>query len=239
MTPAELRERRKALSLSQGECARRAGTASRTWQRWEAGDQDIPAWTDLFLAALEHEAREITETTMSYYLSAYSIDTPVLDRVVFDSLDDCLAWVERHVAAPRDPAHGGSLPWAAEVAGGRVTWLRLQIPDISATWRDLNLDWRAPAITTLQIESHARATGAFAEEVMEGNRPQAPRTRPAEAATILDRLAPLPTLDEAERALTTARDDTTWCTAYNLILAFDRDRAKRLENNHPRALASR
>ena len=55
-TPAELRERRKALSLSQGDCAILSGVASRTWQRWEAGDQDIPLWTDPFLRCLEYEA---------------------------------------------------------------------------------------------------------------------------------------------------------------------------------------
>lgn len=62
-TPAELRERRKALSLSQGECARIAGVASRTWQRWEAGDQDIPLWTDMFLRGLEAEAELIPAPT--------------------------------------------------------------------------------------------------------------------------------------------------------------------------------
>jgi len=53
--PSELRERRKALSLSQGQCARIAGVTTRSWQRWEAGDQDIPLWTDMFLRGLEAE----------------------------------------------------------------------------------------------------------------------------------------------------------------------------------------
>ncbi|MBK8246255.1 MAG: helix-turn-helix domain-containing protein [Gemmatimonadetes bacterium] len=55
-TPADLRERRKALSLSQGACARIAGVTTRSWQRWEAGDQDIPPWTDMFMRGLECEA---------------------------------------------------------------------------------------------------------------------------------------------------------------------------------------
>jgi predicted transcriptional regulator len=56
LTPAELRERRKALSLSQGEGARRAGVNLRTWQRWEAEELDIPLWMDLFLKGMEYEA---------------------------------------------------------------------------------------------------------------------------------------------------------------------------------------
>ena len=52
-TPSELRERRKALSLSQGECARIAGVTTRSWQRWEAGQQDIPLWTGPFLRGIE------------------------------------------------------------------------------------------------------------------------------------------------------------------------------------------
>ena len=53
LTPAELRERRKALSLSQGEVCRIAGVTTRSWQRWEKGTQDIPAWMGMFLRGLE------------------------------------------------------------------------------------------------------------------------------------------------------------------------------------------
>lgn len=56
LTPSDLRERRRALSLSQGDCARLAGSATRTWQRWETGEQDIPLWIELFLRCLEYEA---------------------------------------------------------------------------------------------------------------------------------------------------------------------------------------
>jgi len=52
-TPSGLRERRKALSLSQSECARRAGVTARSWQRWEKGQQDIPAWMEMFLRGIE------------------------------------------------------------------------------------------------------------------------------------------------------------------------------------------
>lgn len=51
-----------ALSLSQGQCARIAGVTTRSWQRWEAGTQDVPPWTDMFLRGLEAEAKGVDTT---------------------------------------------------------------------------------------------------------------------------------------------------------------------------------
>lgn len=56
LTPSELRERRRALSLSQGQLARSFGVGERTVSRWETGALDIPVHVDLSLRCLEYEA---------------------------------------------------------------------------------------------------------------------------------------------------------------------------------------
>lgn len=42
MTGAELKELRKTLGLSLAQAAKQVEVSSRTWARWEAGDQSIP-----------------------------------------------------------------------------------------------------------------------------------------------------------------------------------------------------
>jgi DNA-binding transcriptional regulator YiaG len=58
MTPQQLKERRKALGLSQAEFARAVGVSSDvTVRRWEAGSRDIPGAVSVIL----HLAREFPD----------------------------------------------------------------------------------------------------------------------------------------------------------------------------------
>lgn len=43
MTGAELKKLRKKLGLSLAQASRQVEVSARTWARWEAGGQDIPA----------------------------------------------------------------------------------------------------------------------------------------------------------------------------------------------------
>lgn len=54
MTPAELRERRKALNLSQAALAAAIGVPLRSLQNWEIGHRGIPRFT------AEHLDRELS-----------------------------------------------------------------------------------------------------------------------------------------------------------------------------------
>jgi transcriptional regulator with XRE-family HTH domain len=56
ITPQELQERRKALSLSQAKLAMLLGVDVMTVSRWERGVREIPPYLSLTLEALEYRA---------------------------------------------------------------------------------------------------------------------------------------------------------------------------------------
>lgn len=58
MTSDELRERRKALNLTQEQLARRLGMTLNSVSRWEGGKVSIPALLDLALKQLESEIQK-------------------------------------------------------------------------------------------------------------------------------------------------------------------------------------
>jgi len=53
MTPAELKETRESLRLSQVDLARALGVAANTVNRWEAGSRSIPPYLSLALTGIE------------------------------------------------------------------------------------------------------------------------------------------------------------------------------------------
>lgn len=58
MTGEELKALRNKLGLSVTKASRQVEVSARTWQRWEAGDQDIPAGAvKLFLLLNEEKAK--------------------------------------------------------------------------------------------------------------------------------------------------------------------------------------
>jgi transcriptional regulator with XRE-family HTH domain len=58
VTPAELRERRVALGLSQTELAELLGVTQNTVSRWEVGAHAIPLYLVLALERIEQRAAE-------------------------------------------------------------------------------------------------------------------------------------------------------------------------------------
>lgn len=57
MTGAELRERRKALNLSQVEMAEALGISGNTVARWERDEIGIPPYLDLALSTIERQSK--------------------------------------------------------------------------------------------------------------------------------------------------------------------------------------
>lgn len=53
MTPADLKQTRESLHISQAELARQLGVAANTVNRWEAGTRAIPPYLPLALAGIE------------------------------------------------------------------------------------------------------------------------------------------------------------------------------------------
>jgi hypothetical protein len=104
---------------------------------------------------------------MTYFLTTYAGAAPVLARVPFDGLDAVLTWVERHVAAPANPYV--ALPYTAEVRGGRIDAMKLDLAAISAEWMTRNVDRKDAAVTLVLIESDTAAAEAMAEEAAERN----------------------------------------------------------------------
>lgn len=52
MTPAEIREKRKALGLTQGRAARLFHVGDRTWRRWEGGTLPMDETAERLLAVV-------------------------------------------------------------------------------------------------------------------------------------------------------------------------------------------
>jgi DNA-binding XRE family transcriptional regulator len=58
MTPTQLKDWRKALSLNQWEAALRLGCGRRSLQQWEADLHDIPLYIELACAELKRRAKK-------------------------------------------------------------------------------------------------------------------------------------------------------------------------------------
>lgn len=52
MTPAEIREKRRSLGLTQGAASRLFHVGDRTWRRWEAGIQAMDGPAERLLAVV-------------------------------------------------------------------------------------------------------------------------------------------------------------------------------------------
>lgn len=184
-----------------------------------------------------------------YYVSAYSITEPIVDRVAFSSLNDALSWIADTII---DAVPGQYLPWRVQVSAGTIGFAELDIARLSADWRDRLVEWKAGGITKVQVESTDWRAANIAKTAVAGN-PKGPAPMSPEAAAMALRSCPPLMTDDAAATLViggltrmakaeTLPDyvtaDNDFATGYNFLHAFDAGRAEALAATNRRRLAA-